>query len=242
MMSNKDLDFYSSYNRVKTMLDEKKYCITQARNEEGDILVWHGYFYDQKTVRLNISCSDFRDSADRKYRDLIGRVNCWLHYMDLLYFKNAKYHFYDIGGIVLRENGPEQNLNITKFKLRLFKDDYLKYLNLFEIDMNVERIRSIILQYDKIFDVLKDKKVCIWGYGFVGKCIDYWCQQRKIEKICIIDNKLFNGNDIKESKEGAAEVAMCDNGCILAATKDMLGIKNECEKFKKKIDIISIQE
>ena len=80
-------------------------------------VVMHSYIIDRedKRVRLLHSASDFRSLSTSQERAIIGRANRFLHYSDIIYFKNNGFFIYDFGGISLDKNDAEQ-LKISEFK------------------------------------------------------------------------------------------------------------------------------
>jgi hypothetical protein len=102
----KDLPLQSLSN-MKTY--EDKLIITSV-SLDGIILVVHSYLCDKdlKITRLLHSGScRFSDKVDK---NMIARVNKYLHYQDIKYFKENNFSVYDWGGISSSENG------IDKFK------------------------------------------------------------------------------------------------------------------------------
>ncbi len=82
---------------------------------ENHILATHTYLLDRdkKIVRLLHSVSKrFSENFDR---NLIAKFNKYLHYKDIIFFKNCGYEIYDWGGIA--KNTDDQSLKgINKFK------------------------------------------------------------------------------------------------------------------------------
>jgi hypothetical protein len=74
---------------------------------EGEILVWHAYVLSGSTLRLQHSASHFR-ARENDHRALIGRANRWLHWMDMLKFRQLGYTRYDWGGLFEDESTPER--------------------------------------------------------------------------------------------------------------------------------------
>lgn len=61
-------------------------------------LIWHSYFVQGTRCRLLNSASHFRAASDSAFRSLVGRVNRWLHWNDMLLFKQQGVCAYDWGG------------------------------------------------------------------------------------------------------------------------------------------------
>jgi hypothetical protein len=85
---------------------------------EGQPLAMHAHLADpgQGRAHLYQSASTFRAHADRAARNLIGRANRWLHFRDMLHFKEAAgFGLYDFGG--LAEGSTDEALKrIDAFK------------------------------------------------------------------------------------------------------------------------------
>lgn len=76
--------------------------------------VYHTYVYDGTRARLWHSASLFRllDGEKEDDRKIVGMANRYLHYADMLFFKEKGLKIYDWGGAGLGEDVA----NITKFK------------------------------------------------------------------------------------------------------------------------------
>ncbi len=80
----------------------------------GQDAVYHTYLHDKDRVRLLHSASLYRLIGDEQSesRNVIGMANRYLHYMDMLHFKEAGITVYDWGGA----GKGEDVINITEFK------------------------------------------------------------------------------------------------------------------------------
>lgn len=94
--TKEDLTFKLSAKWLEPYIDEKSFWCTVAYLD-GQQLVEHIYYGDGKRVRLWYSASLFRNS-DRNMRNTIGRANRFLHWQDILYFKERGFEVYDWGG------------------------------------------------------------------------------------------------------------------------------------------------
>lgn len=83
-----------------------------ARN--GEALVWHAYLICGKAAWLQYTGSCFRNK-DNDYRALVGRANRWLHWREMLRFKEMGITRYDWGGLFEDESVPER-AGINQFK------------------------------------------------------------------------------------------------------------------------------
>lgn len=90
--------------------------VTKAQLD-GEVLVMHSYLIDTITRRARLlhSASHFRQENETISRNLIGRANRFLHFEDILYFKNLGYKIYDFGGYAINTMQKELQ-QINKFK------------------------------------------------------------------------------------------------------------------------------
>lgn len=88
--------------------------VLTAALRDGEALVWHAYLISGKAAWLRHSGSCFRDK-ENDYRALVGRANRWLHWQDVLRFKEMGMERYDWGGLFEDESTPER-AGINMFK------------------------------------------------------------------------------------------------------------------------------
>jgi len=132
------LNYYNEFAKAKHLnlitLNELNYywdnlTITHVKDNQGNILSIHSYLADKKLkrVRLFHSISLFRiiNNIDKNF---IGRANRFLHWQDIIYFKNNNYKLYDMGGVALNNNDTS-TIGIDKFKLG-FSQNIIKEYNL----------------------------------------------------------------------------------------------------------------
>ena len=120
-------DFYDGFARQKGLWLADRHWLARAAAErqlalscasrDGERLVWHAHLLSGRTVRLASSASCFR-GMDNEYRSLVGRANRWLHWRDMLFFREAGIECYDWGGVFADESTPERE-GINRFK-RMF--------------------------------------------------------------------------------------------------------------------------
>lgn len=113
---SKGMDF-ENYESVKRDLydykSEKALAISCAVID-GERSVYHTYIFDENRARLLHSASLYRLKNDDEgtSKKIIGIANRYLHYRDMLYFKEQGLSVYDWGGA----GKEEEVINITKFK------------------------------------------------------------------------------------------------------------------------------
>lgn len=91
----------------------RQLALTSA-SQNGEALVWHAYLTSGQAAWLQYTGSCFRDKGN-DYRALIGRANRWLHWKEMLRFKEMGIRRYDWGGLFEDESVPE-NAGINRFK------------------------------------------------------------------------------------------------------------------------------
>jgi len=116
--------FYDTFARQKALWPADRQWLARAAAEgqlvlscasrDGNRLVWHAHLRCGRIVSLAYSASWFR-SMDSDYRSLVGRANRWLHWRDMLCFKEAGVQCYDWGGMFEDESTPER-AGINRFK------------------------------------------------------------------------------------------------------------------------------
>lgn len=81
---------------------------------EGQKAIYHTYVCDDNKSRLLHSASLFRlqDTEETNKKGLLGIANRYLHYQEMLFFKNEGMTEYDWGGA----GTTSDTINITKFK------------------------------------------------------------------------------------------------------------------------------
>ena len=93
---------------------QARQLILTAATRDDATLVWHAYVTCGRTAGLEYSGSLFRE-RENDYRALVGRANRWLHWQEMLRFKQAGLTRYDWGGIFEDDSTPER-AGINSFK------------------------------------------------------------------------------------------------------------------------------
>ncbi|MDP9332391.1 MAG: GNAT family N-acetyltransferase [Actinomycetota bacterium] len=78
-----------------------------------DTLVWHAYLRAGNRARLLHSASLFREHNDTAAPNMIGRANRYLHWHDLLRYKDAGIALFDFGGWYGKDE--DERLRISAF-------------------------------------------------------------------------------------------------------------------------------
>jgi len=100
---------------LKVLADAGGLDLSCAVDAEGKDLVWHAYYRGPRRAQLLHSGSSFRGSTDNAFRNFIGRANRYLHWQDILRFKEAGLVAYDFGGWYAG-NSHQEFLRVNQFK------------------------------------------------------------------------------------------------------------------------------
>jgi hypothetical protein len=118
-----DEEYVKMYNKKGMNISSIKDRITELAKKENIIITegklnnityaYHVYLLCDKTARLTFSVSNFRENiASNVDKNMIGRLNRWLHYEDMILLKENGFDVYDWGGYDIKENLA----GINKFK------------------------------------------------------------------------------------------------------------------------------
>ena len=88
--------------------------VLTSASQNGAALVWHAYLTSGKAAWLQYTGSCFRNK-ENDYRALVGRANRWLHWREMLQFKEMGIKRYDWGGL-FEDESTSENAGINKFK------------------------------------------------------------------------------------------------------------------------------
>lgn len=138
---NAFISFYNDFAKTKNLSLLKGPNLTPLKNNlfiskaiyEDKYIVMHANIIDPeiKRVQLFNSASHFRTYSDNDERAFLGRVNRFLHFMDMMYAKEMNMLVYDFGGYSLNTKDEVlQNINKFKdsFRGRLQKEcNYISY-------------------------------------------------------------------------------------------------------------------
>jgi len=116
--------FYDAFARQKSLEPSDHQWLVAAckarqlalssASQNGEALVWHAHVTFGNTAGLLYSGSYFRNK-ENDYRALVGRANRWLHWKDMLRFKEIGIKRYDWGGLFEDESVPE-HAGVNNFK------------------------------------------------------------------------------------------------------------------------------
>lgn len=112
-------------NRIKGMLHSGMLIITNVFHKNGQKLAGHLYIVDGKRANMFYSCS-VRFTSTEIPKNEVGRANRYLHWHDILFFKNENYQVYDFYGISVDEENIDQQ-NINQFKKSFGGEEVIEY-------------------------------------------------------------------------------------------------------------------
>lgn len=101
-------------DKLEALRLNNQLVISYIRHENGGKMASHLYIADGKRATMFYSASARFEKDDIKPIE-VGRANRYLHWQDILFFKQRKYRLYDFLGLSQKENDLEQQ-NINKFK------------------------------------------------------------------------------------------------------------------------------
>lgn len=118
--------FYSEYSAQKEPIQKghgrltelarmNALVLSEIRDESGESLVWHAYYFTKDRVRLLHSASFLRNTDDSARKSMLGRANRFHHWRDILAFAERSVLFYDFGGWYEGKTDAKR-LNINRFK------------------------------------------------------------------------------------------------------------------------------
>ena len=87
--------------------------LTRA-TRDGEPLVWHAFLLAGSSAWLQYTGSCFRH-RDNEFRAIVGRANRWLHWQEMLHFREMGIARYDWGGLFEDESTAER-AGINRFK------------------------------------------------------------------------------------------------------------------------------
>lgn len=102
-------------DRIAGMRDGGILDLSRALDAEGNVVVWHCQYGAQARIRLLHSASLFRASTDKARASYIARANRFLHFRDMLRFRESGYAVYDFGGWYAGQTDTDK-LRINSFK------------------------------------------------------------------------------------------------------------------------------
>jgi hypothetical protein len=132
--------------REANMLDLSRAIDPQS----GEVVVWHCTLRTPGAARLVHSASLARDAAQSR---TTGRANCWLHWQDILRFREAGLAAYDFGGWYAGET-DEAKLRINKFKESFGG----KVVQLYNVDRGLTLRGAMAIRARHLLDVWKERK------------------------------------------------------------------------------------
>jgi hypothetical protein len=84
--------------KLRELASAAALALSAAEQADGQPIVWHAYILAAERARLLHSASSFRERQDPQSRQRMGRANRYLHWRDMLHFKQAGIRLLDLGG------------------------------------------------------------------------------------------------------------------------------------------------
>ena len=109
---------------VEKAIEMNSILISSCTNASGDNEVFHAYLRDNESCVLMYSASPLWGNEDKDKANEIGRMNKYLHWKDIQYFKNNGLSRYEWGGI----SDPKEPNGIDRFKME-FGGEVAQYNN-----------------------------------------------------------------------------------------------------------------
>lgn len=117
-------EFFDAFARQKSLEPaDQKWLVAACEagqlalasaSRNGESLVWHAHVMCGNTARLQYSGSAFRN-RENDYRALVGRANRWLHWKEMLRFKEMGIQRYDWGGL-FEDESVSGHAGVNNFK------------------------------------------------------------------------------------------------------------------------------
>lgn len=98
--------------KLLSYLREDNLFIGSVYNQQGILVSLHFYYKNGHTARLLNSATFF----DIESKTSVGRANRFLHWQEMLHFKNSQYLRYDLGGIYLGNDKSDSRNGVNSFK------------------------------------------------------------------------------------------------------------------------------
>jgi hypothetical protein len=101
--------------RLEALAASRMLVLSRVARDGAEPLAWHAYARAAGRALLLYSAAQFRDYESGEDRNMAGRANRFLHWDDMLRFKDAGCASYDLGGIDVAERDPATT-RIAAFK------------------------------------------------------------------------------------------------------------------------------
>lgn len=102
--------------RLDQFADQSTLVLTSINAPGTEPLARHAYIRQGTRATLLYTASMYRHKDDQEMRKLMARANQYLHWKDMLYFKEEDCLLYELGGVDITGKN-EQTSRITRFKL-----------------------------------------------------------------------------------------------------------------------------
>ncbi|ULQ57949.1 peptidoglycan bridge formation glycyltransferase FemA/FemB family protein [Flavihumibacter rivuli] len=118
------VDFFNQFAKVKNihtvtverMMEMKPFLKLSFAEYQGTVLAVHSYLVDEDTKIVRTFHSATRRLEDNIERNRVGKANKYLHYKDMIAFKEMGIETYDFGGIA-KDTEQKDLKGINEFKM-----------------------------------------------------------------------------------------------------------------------------
>ncbi|PLR73530.1 hypothetical protein [Bacillus sp. UMB0728] len=102
-------------SKLMAIRDQRSLVISYVVSKNNQVLCYHVHHKEEEQGYLIYSASKRYEKSDSLERNLIGRANRYLHWKDILSFKEKGCKWYNFSGKVLNER-DQGGQNVNKFK------------------------------------------------------------------------------------------------------------------------------
>jgi lipid II:glycine glycyltransferase (peptidoglycan interpeptide bridge formation enzyme) len=100
---------------LKRLVDANMLEVSKAVGRDGEPIVYHVFIVANGRARVHLSASLFREGQNSEERHFMGWASRYLHWKDMLHYKQQGYHLYDMGGWYAGKDN-ESLMRINQFK------------------------------------------------------------------------------------------------------------------------------
>ncbi|RAL21027.1 hypothetical protein [Thermoflavimicrobium daqui] len=115
----------SNMSKLQSLNQKGLLVISYALDPNNEKVCFHASNVRDQRACMIYSCSN-RFSLDSSQRNAIGRANRYLHWMEILHFKEAGYTIYDFCGLSL-DKGNQKLQKIDHFKKKFGGKEVIEY-------------------------------------------------------------------------------------------------------------------
>lgn len=222
--------------------------VTYAFTEDNELLCVHSYVLDGYDRACLVHTFSLFRYYDNDTKNMIGRANKFLHYKDIIYFKNLGFNIYDFGGY--RLNPPNQEfINVNNFKRGFVcgRGEEEKIVNQYYhlvVDYSYFKfIKTNVNEFIENYYIYnKSQKIIIYGYSLTGKLVEDILINKNINITHILDKNI----KITRNGKKVFDIKFLENldpkyYVILVCTSAFEDIENTLKRLGFNENIINIK-